>query len=159
MKLYFFRHGIAQPHDLPGLPDHQRQLTDEGFLRTRRSARLLKLLDLRLDRLYSSPLIRARQTADVIGQTLGIAVQIRDEVAPGFNLTHVETLTRDMGSEGAVMFIGHEPDLSATISALIGGGSLTIKKGALARVDVQTYIPLRGQLTWLLNPKIFEEFG
>lgn len=159
MRLYFFRHGIAQPHDEPGIMDHQRQLTEDGSNRTRRAARLLKLLDIKPDRLYSSPLIRARQTADILGQVLGIAVQVRAELAPGFSAAHVGALTRDIGAEGEVLFVGHEPDFSATICDLIGGGQITLKKGSLARVDVASYHPLSGSLTWLLNPKVFEELG
>ncbi len=155
MRLYFFRHAIAQPAD-DHTPDHKRALTPEGVARTRHAARRLKLLELDPDRLYTSPLIRARQTADILGQALGIAVQVRREVGPGFNLTAVEALIRDLGDDDEVLFVGHEPDFSQTIAALVGG-QIVMKKGALARIDTVAYQPLIGQLVWLIPPKAFEQ--
>lgn len=152
MRLYFLRHGIAQPGD-DDTPDFKRALTASGIARTRQAARLLKALDVDIDRLYTSPLIRARQTADIVGQALGTAVQVRKEVAPGFNVQHVEALTRALGHDDTVLFVGHEPDFSRTISALVGG-RVVMKKGGLARVDVIAYQPLVGQLVWLIAPKL-----
>jgi phosphohistidine phosphatase len=51
------------------------------------------------------------------------------------------------------MLVGHEPDFSLTISALIGGGKVILKKGGLARVDITTIDALQGELVWLLPPK------
>jgi phosphohistidine phosphatase len=155
MHLYFFRHAVAQPAD-DHTPDHKRALTPEGIARTHQAARQLKTLGVDPDRLYSSPLIRARQTADIIGQTLGIAVQVRKEVGPGFNLSAVEALTRDLGDDDEALFVGHEPDFSQTIAALVGG-RVVMKKGGLARIDSLAYHPLVGQLVWLITPKTFEQ--
>jgi phosphohistidine phosphatase SixA len=49
--------------------------------------------------------------------------------------------------------VGHEPTFSATITTLIGGGRITLKKGALARVEITSFEPLSGDLLWLLQPK------
>jgi phosphohistidine phosphatase SixA len=51
------------------------------------------------------------------------------------------------------MLVGHEPDFSETISQVTGGGRLTMKKGALAHVDVEP-ATLKGTLVWLLPPKV-----
>lgn len=158
MHLYFLRHAIAC-EARSGETDFDRELTSEGITRTRHTARLLKVLGVEPDRLYTSPLIRARQTADIIGQTLGVAVQVRGELSPGFDASAVEALIRDVGHDDDVMFVGHEPDFSLTISALTGGSSLTMKKGGLARVDVTTYHPLCGELVWLIAPKVFKRLG
>lgn len=155
MHLYFFRHGIAEPAD-DHTPDHKRALTPEGIARTRRAARCLKALGIDPDRLYTSPLTRARQTAGILGQSLGVAVQVRREVGPGFNLTAVEGLIRDLGRDDEVLFVGHEPDFSQTIAALVGG-RVIMKKGGLARIDTVAYQPLVGQLVWLIPPKVFEQ--
>jgi len=154
MRLYFFRHGIAQENEDGKLPDHHRQLTLKGIERVRAAARLMEQLDMQPARLFSSPLIRARQTADIVGQTLGVAVQVRTELGWDFNLSVVEGLTRDLGHADEVLFVGHEPTFSETISALIGGGAIEMKKGGLARVDVVSYQPLRGVLIWLIAPKV-----
>jgi phosphohistidine phosphatase len=159
MRVYFFRHGLAQAHDDPTLPDHLRQLTDEGIIRTRRAARVLKMLDLNPERLYSSPLIRARQTADILGQTLGVAVQVREELSPGFNVAALDSLTHDLGPDDEVLLVGHEPDFSDMVSELTGGCQVEMKKGGLARVDIELYHPLRGALVWLIAPKVFDQLG
>lgn len=158
MHLYFFRHALAELAD-GSIPDYERKLTQEGIVRTRHSARLLKLLDIVPTRLYTSPLVRARQTADILGHTLEIAVQVRKELAPGFNHTTLTALTRDLGMEDSAIFVGHEPDFSRTISAVTGGSQVIMKKGGLARVDVTGYHPLTGALVWLLTPKIFQKLG
>lgn len=157
MRLYFFRHGIAQDNTDGKLPDQQRQLTLKGAERVRQAARLMKALAIQPDRLYSSPLIRARQTADIVGQALGVAVQVRDELGWEFSQAAVEALTRDLGPESEVMFVGHEPTFSETVSSLIGGGSVEMKKGGLARVDIFDYQPLRGVLVWLIAPRVFDQ--
>jgi phosphohistidine phosphatase len=51
------------------------------------------------------------------------------------------------------MLVGHEPDFSRTISALIGGGRVVMKKGGLARVDVESIDPPDGELVWLVTSK------
>lgn len=158
MRLYFFRHGLAQPHDEPGLLDHQRKLTEAGAQRVWRAARALKLLGVRPSRLYTSPLIRARQTADILGQALGVAVQVRSEVGPGFSAATAAALVRDLGMDDEVIYVGHEPDFSQTVCDLTGA-LIELKKGGMARIDVEAYHPLRGRLIWLVAPKVFDEIG
>jgi phosphohistidine phosphatase len=158
MRVYFFRHGLAQPQNEPGMMDHQRQLTAVGAARVRRAARAMRLLGVKATRLYSSPLIRARQTADILAQTLGVAVQVRSEVGPGFNAAAAASLLRDVGQDDEVIFVGHEPDFSATVQQMTGA-CIEMKKGGLARVDIDDYHPLRGRLTWLISPRIFDEIG
>ncbi len=155
MHLYFFRHGIAHPADAT-TPDFERELTPEGRQRTQQAAEQIKAWGIDLDQLYTSPLIRARQTADILGATLGIAVQVRDEVGLGFDLQSVAALTRDVDQAGAVLFVGHEPDLSQTIGTLTGG-RVIMKRGGFARVDLTSFQPFRGELVWLIAPKLFEK--
>ena len=156
LRLYFFRHAEAEAGNAT-LPDHARPLTPRGIARTRRAAHVLKAIEVNPNRLYSSPLVRARQTADILADTFGTTVQVRQEVGPGFNAQAVEALVSDLDSGESAMFVGHEPDFSATISAIIGGGWVEIKKGGLARIDLDNYLPLRGSLVWLIAPKVFDE--
>lgn len=154
MKLYFFRHGLAED-PTPDKPDFKRELTKKGIQRTRASAELLPVLDVTPAHIFSSPLIRAKQTADILARALKQKVEVRDEVGPGFNPRRVEMLLAGIDDRQDVMFVGHEPDFSSTVTALIGGGSVVMKKGGLARVDVMTRVPLRGELVWLITPKLF----
>lgn len=153
MKLYFFRHGIAADAE-PDQPDANRQLTNKGKTRTRKAARLLAETGVKPERIYSSPLVRARQTAELLSEALDVVVQVKKEVGPGFDRAAVEKLIADLDDETDIMFVGHEPDFSTVIGDLIGGGDVTVKKGSLARIDIVTREPLRGSLVWLLPPKL-----
>jgi phosphohistidine phosphatase SixA len=54
------------------------------------------------------------------------------------------------------MIVGHEPDFSRTISQLIGGGDVIMRKGGLARVDIKSGNQQRGELVWLLTPALMD---
>ncbi|MFN8528280.1 MAG: phosphohistidine phosphatase SixA [Anaerolineae bacterium] len=158
MEVYFLRHAHAEDaHDK--VPDVQRQLTERGIQHTRRLARCLKELGVAPDRLYTSPLVRANQTADIVSAAIDITVQVRQELAPGFNLAGLQTLIRDLRQDDCLMIVGHEPDFSRVIGDFIGGGRVIMKKGGLARIDVTGFQPLRGELMWLLNPKVISLIG
>lgn len=154
MTLYIVRHGMAEDVARAGDSDAARALTDEGIENTRHMAQVLKALDLHLDHLYSSPLVRARQTADILAKGLEMHVEERTELGPGFDKSHVAALLAEGQPNADLMFVGHEPDLSALLHALTGG-EVEVKKGSLARVDLQTLDPLRGTLVWMIAPKIW----
>lgn len=154
LHLYFFRH--AEAEDAVGsMADFDRALTPRGIERTRAAAKMLKALGVMPEALYSSPLVRARQTADILSEALNVPVEARDALRPGFNAQAAEALVSAHG-RGDLMLVGHEPDFSETISRLIGGGAITMKKGGLARIDVETRQPLLGSLIWLIAPKVFD---
>lgn len=155
MRLYFFRHGIAEDY-VPGEVDSARALTREGSNRTKAMARVLLNVGVKPRRLYTSPLLRARQTADIVAQVLGVKVTVRKALAPGFNVEDVATLITGLRNSDDVMFVGHEPDFSTIVSQLIGGGDVIMKKGGVARVDIGTQHPPRGALVWLLPPKLID---
>jgi phosphohistidine phosphatase len=156
MKLYFFRHGHAEDAQAPQYDDFSRRLTDKGIRRTEAAGRALLKLDIKPHRLYTSPVLRARQTGNILAKHLGMSVSVQDEVGFGFGIQHIGPLIADLGVTDEVMFVGHEPDLSVTLSALIGGGEMVMKKGGLARVDLFSRAPLRGTLTWMLAPRILD---
>lgn len=156
MRLYFFRHAIAYDQD-DKIPDEERELTEEGIARTKRAAQLLKDLGVAPDHLYTSPLKRCQQTANILGRGLGVNVEVQPELAPGFNITAIESLTHNFSKE-EILFVGHEPDFSTTISSLTGG-RVIMKRGSLARVEVISRRPMLGQLIWLIAPKIFEQLS
>lgn len=156
MRLYFFRHAIAQDPD-DQTPDEQRELTEEGIARTKRAAQVMKALGVSPDYLLTSPLKRAHQTANILARGLGVDVEVKPELAPGFSITGLEALTRDMNNE-ELLLVGHEPDFSTTISSLTGG-RVVMKRGGLARVEVISRRPMLGQLIWLVAPKVFEQLS
>jgi phosphohistidine phosphatase len=156
MRIYFFRHGLAEANEDGALADSERQLTSRGVVRTENAARFLDALRVRPGLLYSSPLVRARQTADILGARLQLAVKIAPELAPGFTVDALEQLTQGLGDKEEVMLVGHEPDFSSTIITLTGLGRVVMKKGGLARVDVTAERPMRGHLVWLFTPKVMD---
>jgi phosphohistidine phosphatase len=159
VKLYFFRHGQAEDVQMPDFDDFARRLTSKGVERTEMAGKALNRLGVRPARLYSSPRLRARQTADILGKAFEITVTVREELNFGFSPQQVEMLLDGLKNGDEVMFVGHEPDLSATVSQLAGGGEVVMKKGGLARVDVSGEMPLQGVLVWVLPPKLLDMLG
>jgi phosphohistidine phosphatase len=156
MQLYFVRHGIAEDY-AEGKTDAERALTRDGIARTKVTAHALHQAGVKPRRLYSSPLVRAHETAQIIAEEMGIKVTVRKALAPGFDVAAVANLIGGLRADDRVMFVGHEPDLSSIISRLIGGGEIIMKKGSVARVDVVMREPLHGALIWLLPTKLFEK--
>ena len=156
MRICFFRHALAEDNTDGRLVDAERQLTQRGITRTEQAAQFLAALGLQPDVLYSSPLVRARDTAAILGKQFGLAVTETPLLAPGFNVNALERLVQGLAGDAEVMVVGHEPDFSGTIAALIGGGRVEMKKGGLARVDIIATDPLRGTLVWLLPPSIMD---
>lgn len=159
MKLYFFRHGHAEDADGPEFDDFTRRLTDKGVERTEAAARALVKLGVKPALLYSSPRVRARQTADILAKGMGVTVAVREEVGFSFGMEHIPALIADAGADDEVIFVGHEPDLSIVVSRLIGGGELVMKKGGMARVDLFSTAPLKGALVWVIPPKVFDDLA
>ena len=156
MRICFFRHALAEDNTDGRLVDAERQLTPRGIVRTEQAAQFLAALGLQPDVLYSSPLVRARDTAAILGKQFGLAVTETPLLAPGFNVNALERLVQGLAGDAEVMVVGHEPDFSGTIAALTGGGRVEMKKGGLARVDIIATDPLRGTLVWLLPPSVMD---
>ena len=152
MRLYFLRHGIADWPDWDPARDHERPLTKEGLKKMKELARALADLGLKIDAILSSPYTRAYQTADIVAGRLGLEVKIEPLLAPGFAYDKLAEIARPFDDSQALLLVGHEPSFSMVIAELIGGGRVQMKKGALARVDVNR--ELQGELVWLLQPKV-----
>jgi len=155
MIIYFLRHGLALDREQWQKADELRPLTSKGMKNMVRQAEAIRSLDLGLQAIITSPLVRAYQTADIVAKKLDLDdALVQDErLGPGFDLTKLVEILKAHPETERILLVGHEPDFSMTISALIGGGSLVVKKGALARVDIINQEPLQGDLVWLLPPK------
>ena len=152
VDLYLLRHGIAEPR-LEGLDHPSRALTSEGRARTQAVVEWLAASGLRADRLISSPYARAWQTAGLVHQAgLSPAPETSLHLAPGGDLPRLLPQLR-----GRCLLVGHEPDLSAWASMLIGApqGGLRLRKAGcchlrLAPCDAGG--PGKAHLEWLLRP-------
>ncbi len=119
MRLYFMRHAHAMnAEDWRGV-DAARPLTDKGRKRAEAAAAGLATLRPGVDAIISSPYSRAYETAVIVGRALGLSVESADGLTPGFDAPRLDqALALRPGLVGP-LFVGHEPDLSQLIRALI----------------------------------------
>jgi phosphohistidine phosphatase len=158
LKLYFLRHGQAgNRQDWHG-DDSERPLTVEGKKRMQREAATIWKLELSLDIILSSPLVRALQTAEIVAKAAESTARVitDDRLAPGFGPKDLTAILADHKSARGLLLVGHEPDFSETIGQVTGGGRITMKKGALANVEVEDSATMKGTLMWLIPPKVLE---
>jgi phosphohistidine phosphatase len=156
MKVYFLRHGVAvEPEKWEGA-DFDRPLTDEGRRRLPRQAKAMGKLALAFDKILTSPLLRAKETATIVADKLKVPDRLVEDERLGldFDPDRLAGILNDHRSASAVMLVGHEPSMSATIGHLIGGARIELKKGALACVDVPDPSSLVGELVWLIPSKV-----
>ncbi len=157
MKLLVLRHEIAEPREGSPDADAKRALTDEGRKRAERAARALARIVGEVDLLASSPLRRARETADALAAELDdVEVTEVDALAPGHSPAAIAGwLGAQEGVEQAAI-VGHEPDLSQLVAWLVSGLStswLELGKGGACLVELPDRIaPGQGRLLWLLRP-------
>lgn len=159
MRLFIVRHGIAIDRDDPACPtDAERFLTDEGTEKTRRVARRMRALGLEARQWYTSPYTRARQTATIFADALGVPKTISKETAALLPDADPAAFIRELRREkpeSAVAF-GHAPHLDVLIAALCGVGApiTDLKKAGVACVDIVSFTPLVARLVWLVSPKL-----
>ena len=159
--LYLVRHGLAGEHGSHE-PDEARPLTAEGEKKTRQVAKHLRGLDLKFDRVLTSPLIRAKQTAEIlIDVGLSPHLEQADCLAPGGNIHDwVAWLqTWERSPQASLALVGHEPSLSQWAETLIWGqfkGAITLKKAGVIGLS----LPAGGSpiahssLFWLAPPRL-----
>jgi phosphohistidine phosphatase len=156
MLCYFLRHGAAENAETWEGSDADRPLTNAGKKRIAQEAKTMAELGLALDLIVTSPLVRARQTAQIVVKEFDLRdALVEDErIGPGFSLERLASVLDDHRRANAIMLVGHEPSMSHTIGTLIGGANIDIKKGGLACVEISDGLPLRGTLAWLATPKL-----
>src|ERR1041384_8498238 len=110
MRLYFLRHGEA---DWPNWdrPDDERPLTERGKKEMRKVAKFLRELDISLDDILSSPLPRARQTADIVGDRFKLQVHEQKSLGNGFNTSALKDLIQKYRVD-SLMLVGHDPSFT-----------------------------------------------
>ena len=164
MKLYLIRHAIAEEH-APGRRDAERALTPEGQEKMRRAARGLREIGVEIERILTSPIRRARETADIVAEALG-RTEVRElpELSPGSEPSRLLASLEPWRDADALALVGHEPDLGQLASFLLAGSpstcSLPFRKGGVACFDGELLPGMqRLQLEWLLTPKQLRALG
>lgn len=158
MKLYFLRHGAAVESEEWTGDDADRPLTADGRKALEREAKMFARLDLEPERIISSPLARAKETAEIIGERLDIRDRVihDDRLADSFDLKRLSEVVKENADAECLMLVGHEPSLSHVIGELTGGTNVDLKKGGLARIDLADASSLSGDLVWLIPPKVLQ---
>ncbi|MFI5225914.1 MAG: SixA phosphatase family protein [Candidatus Limnocylindrales bacterium] len=153
LELYLLRHADAGDPGAWTRPDAERPLSAKGHRQAERMGRHLAALGLVPDAIVSSPKIRATETAAAVSAAVGCPVVEDPRLAGLLELEDVEAVLRDLGRPPRTMLVGHDPDFSDLLSVLVGATSLTMRKGALARIDlVGPLEPGSGTLRWLIPP-------
>lgn len=158
-QLYLIRHGIAAERGTYP-KDGDRPLTEAGQHKTTKVAERLYELGLRFDLILTSPLVRARQTAEIL-QSVGLSDRLEesDDLAPAGDFNHWLTWFNQWQSGGTQLaLVGHQPDLGDWAETLIWGESrrqIVLKKaGVVGLLLPQAETPVgQSQLFWLTPPK------
>ena len=161
MILYIIRHAWAGHYGDPAWPDDsQRPLTDEGRERFVRMVRKLAKREFAPQVIATSPLVRCRQTAEIVAEGLSSRPDVvpRDELVPDSDLEGLLRWTnRKAGAVEQLAWVGHAPDVGQLTAALVGGSRAWIRfaKGAVAAVRFPGRAALgEGELRWLVTAKV-----
>jgi phosphohistidine phosphatase SixA len=156
MKLYFVRHATASRKSTWHLDDDLRPLTRSGRRRFRDSAiSLVRSGALTPQRIVTSPLVRARQTAAILGKLIETAPIIEDwRLAHSFSVDDLIALIAENKSARTLAIVGHNPSLCDVLSQFVGEADLDLRKGAIACVDVAASKAGHGRLLWLVPPSV-----
>lgn len=154
MQLLFLRHGPAEPKSEWRGDDDERPLTAEGRLLVAQVGCSLPAQQMVPALILTSPLARARQTAEIVAECLGIPdkIAVDKRLAPDFSLKHLEKLLRENADCPVLMLVAHDPDISTLVRTLTGAGRLSVRKGGLAQVEISDAKVLKGRLVALLVP-------
>ena len=125
--IYLLRHGTAE--EGASKDDAERELTDEGRSESDAAGRALAILARDLEGCLSSPKVRARDTARIACEHLGLEVEETDELRGG----PVDLLALSAG-RGDLLLVGHEPDFSNAVAA-VTGAQVKLRKGGIAAVE------------------------
>jgi phosphohistidine phosphatase len=162
-EIYVVRHAIAADRGPEWPDDTKRPLTERGISRFKECVGGLKPLDATIDEIFTSPLVRAKQTADLLAA--GIigrpSVKLLDALAPGHPPATVMSQLAKAAKRRRIALVGHEPDLGELAAYLIGARRpLTFKKGGICRIDVAglTSKPA-GALVWFVTPKVLRKLA
>jgi phosphohistidine phosphatase len=157
-ELYLIRHGIAEERGEKWPDDAKRPLSADGMSKMEKTARGLARLDIEFDVILTSPLIRTRQTADIVAAELSPhpAIVNTDALAPGGDFAAVMTALEKQSRRTRIALVGHEPAIGELAARLIGSRHpIEFKKGAICRIDVDEIPPNGpGDLRWFAPPRL-----
>jgi phosphohistidine phosphatase len=152
-QLWLLRHGEAVPHE--SKPDADRELTPRGERQAIAAGKGLAKLGLEFEVCYTSPKVRARDTARLACQALNIEPVDEESLADGFDRDDALELLMRHGDDARVLLVGHDPSFSQVVHDFTGG-RIDFKKGGVAAVRAER---AGGELLVLLRPRELESLA
>jgi len=157
MDLLVLRHGEAGQRST-SVSDFNRSLTVEGKREVEEISNGLQALEIKLDKIFTSPLLRSKQTAEIVLKTLKYKSKIEElgALKPEGNRLELYSILSKLKQDAMVLVVGHEPYLSELVGEAISqsGCRIDLKKAGLARIRIISILPkIKGELRWLLTPK------
>src|SRR4051794_11513990 len=146
-QLWLLRHGEAEPHDVR--PDAERRLTERGEDQSRAAGRAFKNLEISFHLVFTSPKVRALDTARLCCEELGCEPVVHEPLSEGFELRDALELMAMAGADQRVLIVGHNPDFVQVVHDLTGA-HIELKKGGVAGARIR---PGGGELLALLRPR------
>jgi phosphohistidine phosphatase len=158
-ELYILRHGIAVDPGTPGISDDERPLTAKGEKRMRQIGRGLRALDLKIERIVTSPLVRARATAEIVARELDLRnhLETANVLQTGSSAAAIKRWLRGRPEE-RLMIVGHNPTLSDLVSLLVIGSEhplvCDLKKGGIAALALAAAGADLYHVAWIAPPRM-----
>ncbi len=165
MELYLLRHGDAVDRLTGGYAqDEDRPLTERGQTEAITAATALMRLHGTIDQIFTSPLVRTRQTAQVVADHLQPAppIAISAALAPGGNHAALYQTLSEQPAQTAILLVGHMPDVGEIAGWLIWSdpqATLPFRTGGLCRITLSAIAAGAGDLRWLAPPKLLRQIG
>ena len=168
------RHGCAGNRLSDPMKDTKRQLTVSGKKEVVEIAKSLKKLGVNFNVIISSPLTRAFQTAKIIAEEYNLTEQIEqsEELKPNGSKDSLSNKLSKLNIDSVILIVGHEPYLSSMINDIISNNddtdrnyntnhnNIILKKAGLSRIKITSTVPkLKGELRWLLTPRILKKLS
>ena len=152
-QLWLLRHGEAEPHD--ARPDAERVLTARGEDQARAAGRALGALGLTFQQVLTSPKVRARDTARLACESLGLEPEVHEPLSSGFDGRDALALLHASGEDDRLLLVGHNPDLEQ-VAADLTGGRVELKKGGVAGMRLSG---ASGEIVAVLRPRELDRIG
>ena len=152
-QLWLLRHGEAVPHE--SKDDFDRDLTPRGERQAVAAGEGLARLGLEFAACYTSPLVRARQTADLACRELNVEPEERAALGKGFDTDDARELLAEHDDGAKVLVVGHNPSFEQVVLDMTGA-RVDFKKGGIAAMRVSGP---RGELIALLRPRELESLA
>jgi phosphohistidine phosphatase len=152
VALHLLRHADAGDPTAWDGEDAARPLSEKGVRQAERLGRHLAVARFEPDLILSSPKVRAVQTAEIVAAALDREVVIDERLGGPFGLATVAAMLEDRGAPRRPVLVGHDPEFSDVLGELVGASTITLKKGAIARVDLEGRIEAGGGVLRLLLP-------